>query len=51
VQLATVLSTGGPSVRVETEPSIELNVDGDLVGLRTPVEFRHAGTTTFVVPP
>jgi len=45
-----VESVSAEGLRIETEPSIELNVDGDLVGLRTPVEFRPAGAVTFMVP-
>jgi len=45
-----VLAKSEREVRIETDPPIELNLDGDLAGLRTPVEFRHAGTATFVVP-
>jgi diacylglycerol kinase (ATP) len=46
-----VLGVSAERIRIETDPPIELNVDGDLVGLRTPIEFRPAGAARFVVPP
>jgi diacylglycerol kinase (ATP) len=48
--LEGVLAARGEHVRIETDPQIELNVDGDLVGLKTPIEFRHAGIARFLVP-
>jgi len=50
LELDGVAVASADRLRIETEPSIELNVDGDLVGLRTPVEFRPAGRATFMVP-
>jgi len=45
-----VVTTSGDEVRIETEPAVELNVDGELVGLRTPVVFSGAGRLRFRVP-
>jgi diacylglycerol kinase (ATP) len=42
-----VVATSGETIRIETDPPIELNVDGDLVGMKTPVEFRQAGRARF----
>jgi diacylglycerol kinase family enzyme len=50
LELDGVYATSAERVRIETDPVIELNVDGDLVGLRTPVEFRRAGVATFLAP-
>ncbi|MFL5797935.1 MAG: diacylglycerol/lipid kinase family protein [Actinomycetota bacterium] len=47
LSLDGVVTTSGDDIRIETDPPVELNVDGDLVGLRTPVEFRHAGRARF----
>jgi len=38
------------TVVVESDPPIELNVDGDLVGLKTPVTFEVASRLTIAVP-
>ncbi len=37
-------------VTIAAEPDIELNVDGDLVGLRTPATFEVAGRVGVLVP-
>jgi diacylglycerol kinase (ATP) len=50
LDLDGVFGTSGERLRIETDPAIELNVDGDLVGLRTPVEFRRVGAATFLAP-
>jgi YegS/Rv2252/BmrU family lipid kinase len=42
-----VVSTSGDRIRIEADPAVEMNVDGDLVGLRTPVEYRRAGGVRF----
>jgi YegS/Rv2252/BmrU family lipid kinase len=42
-----VVSASGDHIRIETDHPVELNVDGDLVGLKTPVDFRHAGRARF----
>jgi diacylglycerol kinase (ATP) len=47
LDLEGVVATSGAHIRIETDPPIELNVDGDLVGLKTPVDFHRAGTARF----
>ena len=37
-------------IEVDSEPPIELNVDGELIGLMTPVTFELAGGITIKVP-
>ncbi|HEX9375424.1 MAG TPA: diacylglycerol kinase family protein [Actinomycetota bacterium] len=49
-RLEGVVTASGREVRIETEPAVELNVDGELVGLRTPVSFSAAGRARFLVP-
>jgi len=38
------------TIVVGSDPPIELNVDGDLLGLKTPVRFEIAGRLTIAVP-
>jgi diacylglycerol kinase (ATP) len=38
------------SVRIEADPEVEFNVDGELVGLKTPAEFLVAGGIKLRVP-
>ncbi len=45
-----VATERGPTVVVESDPPIELNVDGDRVGLKTPVTFEVASKLTIAVP-
>ena len=40
----------GTSIDIDADPPIELNVDGDIVGLKTPVRFEIAGSLTIAVP-
>ena len=40
----------GSTIVVESDPPIEFNVDGDLVGLKTPVAFEVAGTLEIATP-
>ena len=35
----------GSSIAIDADPPVEMNVDGELVGLRTPVTFEVVGTT------
>ena len=37
--------TRGPRIVIDAEPAVEMNVDGELVGLRTPVTFEVVGST------
>lgn len=39
-----------PKIEVDSDPPIELNVDGELIGLTTPVTFELAGHVTIKVP-
>ena len=50
VELSGVSCTVGPRIEIEAEPQLELNVDGELVGLKTPVSFELFTTTRFKVP-
>jgi diacylglycerol kinase (ATP) len=42
--------TRARSLRIEAEPEIEFNIDGELLGLRTPATFEIVGTVGFKVP-
>jgi diacylglycerol kinase (ATP) len=44
VRLAEVETTRGDHIEIASEPSMEFNLDGELVGLRTPVRFELAGS-------
>ena len=37
-------------IEIRSEPELEFNVDGDLLGLRTPVVFEVVGTLRMMVP-
>ncbi|HEX2295209.1 MAG TPA: YegS/Rv2252/BmrU family lipid kinase [Actinomycetota bacterium] len=39
-----VKTTRGPRIELDADPPIELNVDGELVGLKTPATFEVCGT-------
>jgi len=43
VALDDVRTVRSDTIRIEADPPMELNVDGELVGLTTPAEFRVAG--------
>lgn len=45
-----VATDRGSSITIESDPPIELNVDGDLVGLKTPAKFEIAGKLTIAAP-
>ncbi len=45
-----VHTTRGRSVRIEAAPPIEVNIDGDLIGLFTPVTFEVAASARILVP-
>lgn len=42
-ELDSVRTRRAPCIRIESEPAIEINVDGELVGLTTPATFELAG--------
>jgi diacylglycerol kinase (ATP) len=42
-QLDSVMTTQGRRIEITSEPDIEINVDGELVGLSTPAAFEVAG--------
>jgi diacylglycerol kinase (ATP) len=44
VGLDGVATVRAASVRIESDPQVEFNVDGELVNLTTPAEFRAVGT-------
>ena len=50
VDLPDVHSRSGSRVEITAEPQLELNVDGELVGFKTPVTFEHFTKTRFKVP-
>ena len=45
-----VATDRGTSIDIDADPPIELNVDGDIVGLKTPVRFEIAGRLSIAVP-
>lgn len=49
-EMPEVICLGASEVEIEAEPSLELNVDGELVGLRTPATFKRFKQTRFRVP-
>ena len=50
LELSGVVSTRGERIEIEATPQLELNVDGELVGLQTPVVFELFTSTHFKVP-
>lgn len=48
--LDEVATTIGRTVTIESDPPIEINVDGELVGLMTPASFEVAGSLRFKAP-
>ena len=49
-ELADVVTVRAPEIRIDAEPEMEMNLDGELMGMRTPVTFRIDGTVTMRVP-
>ena len=45
-----VATDRGTSIDIDSDPPVELNVDGDLVGLKTPVRFEIAGKLEIAAP-
>ena len=50
VELEGVESTKADRIQIDSSPQLELNVDGELVGLKTPVVFELFASTRFKVP-
>ena len=50
LQLEGVRTARSRTVRIESDPPMEFNVDGELVGLTAPAEFRARGRLTVVGP-
>ena len=50
-KLDGVSTTRGRSIRIEADPPIEVNVDGELIGLRTPAVFEIVSQVSILVPP
>jgi diacylglycerol kinase (ATP) len=50
LEMDAVETVRAPTVRIESDPPIEFNVDGELVGLTTPADFRVAGRLRVRVP-
>lgn len=48
--IAEVATIRGASIRIESTPGIEINVDGELVGLRTPAVFETFTKVRVLVP-
>ncbi|HJR45837.1 MAG TPA: diacylglycerol kinase family protein [Actinomycetota bacterium] len=45
-----VTVSSGPSISIDSDPPIELNVDGELIGLKTPARFEVVNRTRLLVP-
>ena len=45
-----VTVTSGRSITIDSDPPIELNVDGELIGLKTPATFQVVTATRLLVP-
>jgi diacylglycerol kinase (ATP) len=50
LELESVTATRASEIRFESEPPLEFNVDGELVGLRTPATFEIVSSVAFAVP-
>lgn len=42
--------TRARSIRIEAEPAVEFNIDGELLGLRTPATFEIVASVGFMAP-
>lgn len=45
-----VVTDRGTTIAIDSDPPIELNADGELVGLKTPVTFEICGRLSIAVP-
>lgn len=45
-----VTVTSGSTISIDSDPPIELNVDGELIGLKTPATFEVVARTRLLVP-
>ncbi len=50
VEIDGVVYERATSIRVEASPTMEFNVDGEIIGLKTPVTFEVAARTRFLIP-
>jgi len=50
VDLPGVLTIRGPKIEIVSDPQMEFNVDGELVGLKTPATFEVVGRMKMRVP-
>jgi diacylglycerol kinase family enzyme len=50
VEIDGVIYERATSIRVEASPAMEFNVDGEIIGLKTPVTFEVAARTRFLIP-
>jgi diacylglycerol kinase (ATP) len=49
-ELSSVVTKTSRRIEIEADPQIEFNVDGELIGLRSPALFEIVGSVSFVVP-
>ena len=49
-KLAGVVTASAPSIDIDSDPPIEINVDGELVGLKTPATFQIFTKVRVLVP-
>lgn len=50
VEIDGVIYERATSIRIEASPAMEFNVDGEILGLKTPVTFEVAARTRFLIP-
>lgn len=50
-QIPDVVMVRAREISIDADPVMEMNVDGELIGIRTPVTFGLDGTVTIRVPP
>jgi diacylglycerol kinase (ATP) len=50
VEIDGVVYHRDSSIRIEAEPAMEFNVDGEIIGLKTPVTFEVATRARFLIP-
>ncbi len=49
--ISRVETSSGAEISIRSEPTIEINVDGELIGLKTPATFGVVAKTRLLVPP